>query len=126
MASRNSALTVPRTQLQTRTERVLDVRCCVLSGCRFLQTARGRDGKHIRTCGAHVFRAMIPAEPLAEEVRRNPSPVPGAGSDTNPFLQRLLMSTDCLRPECGVAEITRSERVLVIDQEELESELFAR
>lgn len=117
---------MPRTQLQQRTERVIDARCCVLSGCRFLQTAAGRDGQQIRTCGAHVFRAQLPAAALAEEVRRNPSVVPGAGADDNPFLQRLLMSTDCLRPECGVAEITHSERVLMVDREELESELFSR
>jgi hypothetical protein len=80
----------------------------------------------VRSCGASVWKASLPAEALQEETRRNPNPQPGHQADENPFLLRLLMSPDCVRPECGVAAIEHTERVLIIDREETESELFRR
>lgn len=116
----------PRIKTQKKTERVLDARICILSGCRYLQTAHDRaSGQVVRTCGAQVFRAQLPAEELQRETEINPSIVPGANQDDNPFLLRLLMAPECVRPECGVAEINYIERVLEIDPEETESSLFA-
>lgn len=128
MAAKTSkSLAVPKTQLRRRTERVLDARCCVLSGCKFLQT--GTDpatGQPVRSCGAAVWKASLPAEQLQDEVRRNANPQPGHDAESNPFLLRLLMAPECVRPECGVAEVQHTEKVLVVDREELESELFSR
>lgn len=115
----------PQIKNHRRTERVLDARICVLSGCRFLQTARDRNGNLVRTCGADVYRAQLPAIELQQTAERNPSAVPGHDSDNNPFLLRLLMAPECLRPECGVSEISYIERVLEVDPEETESGLFS-
>ena len=116
----------PRIKTQKKTERVLDARICILSGCRYLQTAHDlASGKVMRTCGAQVFRAQIPAEALQQETERNPSRQAGADQDNNPFLLRLLMAPECVRPECGVSEIHYIERVLEIDDEEIESGLFS-
>lgn len=109
-----------------RVQRVIDARCCVLSGCRFLHTGIDpKTGQPVRSCGAAVFKADLPAEQLHGQVRRNANPHPGHNHTDNPFLLRLLMSPDCLRPECGVAELTVTERVLVIDDAETEGALFA-
>lgn len=117
---------VPRTTLQEKRERVIDARCCVLSGCRFLQTAYDpATGQAVRSCGAGVWKAELPAEKLQQEVRRNPDPLPGAGQEENPFLLRLLMAPECLRPECGMAQITHRQRVLEVDPHEQESSLFS-
>lgn len=116
----------PHVETRRRHERVLDARVCVLSGCRFLRTTHDRaSGDLVRTCGAGVFRAQLPAAALLAEVERNPNPVPGHGAEDNPFLLRLLMAPECLRPECGSAELSYTERVLVIDPEELQAELFS-
>jgi len=116
----------PQIKNQKKTERVIDARICVLSGCRYLQTAHDRaGGQVIRSCGAQVFRAHLPAEELQKEIERNPSNIAGADQDNNPFLLRLLMAPECVRPECGVSEINYIERVLEIDAEEIESGLFS-
>src|SRR6476661_2342179 len=100
---------IPHTAFQTRKERVIDARICILSGCRYLQRQSGPDGNVSAQCGASVFKAELPYEALEEQVRENPDLVPGSGADDNPFLLRLLMSPDCVRPECGVAEIEYQE-----------------
>ena len=115
----------PKLKTQKRKERVLDARICVLSGCRFLQTStHPLSGQTVNSCGAGVFRAHLPAEHLQAEIQRNPSPSPGSDSDNNPFLLRLLMSPECLRPECGMAHIEYTERVLEVDPAEVDAELF--
>lgn len=116
---------VPQIKNRRRSERVLDARICVLSGCRYLQTAYDRNtGATVRTCGADVYRAQLPAQELQTIAERNPSMVPGHLADDNPFLLRLLMAPECLRPECGVSEINYIERVLEVDPEEVQSGLF--
>ena len=117
----------PVTRVQERTERVVDARCCVLSRCRFLQTAQDAvTGTLLRSCAAGVWKASLPAAGLQDEVRRNPDPLPGADRQNNPFLLRLLMSPQCVRPECGVTEVTHVERAVVLDRADIESELFRR
>ena len=125
MSKASSTLSVPRTQVVQRTEKVIDARICVLSGCRFLvHDFTDAHGQEIRSCGAAVWKAHLPTSGLAEEVRRNPVQIPGHDAERNPYLLRLLMSPDCVRPECGVTTLTHEERVLVVDEEETESELF--
>ena len=115
----------PKVKTQKRKERVLDARICVLSGCRFLQSSvHPVSGQTMQSCGAGVFRAMLPYDYLQEEIMRNPSRNPGANSDDNPFLLRLLMAEECLRDECGVAHIEYTERVIEVDPAEAGSELF--
>lgn len=116
---------VPKTAFRKRKERVIDARICVLSGCRFLRRETGPSGETICGCAAGVYRAELPYQELREEIQQNPSPVPGHRCDENPFLLRLLMSPECVRPECGVAELEHSEKVLVPDPQEAEEPLFA-
>lgn len=109
--------TVPKVGLQAHTEHVLDARCCVLSRCRFLAREQLPSGEAVASCRAAVFKAQLPQGLLDEVVAENPSPVPGDGGDDNPLLLRLLMSPDCVRPECGVFAMTRFERQLLPEPE---------
>ena len=113
-------------QIRTRkiTERVIDARMCLINKCPFL-TSSTSAGVAQYGCGAGVFRAKLPAEQLHDLVSGNPSSVPGWQSDHNPFLLRLLMARECLRSECGVAELAYSQKVLEIDPDEVASELFS-
>jgi len=117
---------LPQIRTRRKVERVLDARLCVINQCRFMQTGTDRStGAVEHSCGAGVYRAQLPAGALHDEVRRNPNPAAGSEAEQNPFLLRLLMATECLRPECGVAEIAYSERSLDIDQAEIDSGLFS-
>ena len=116
----------PKLKNQKRQERVLDARICMLSGCRYMQSSvHPLSQRTVYSCGAGVYRSQIPTEELHREISRNPSPIPGADSDSNPFLLRLLMAPECLRPECGVAQIEYIEKVLEVDPEEIEAGLFS-
>lgn len=119
---RSRPVTVPRVEQRVRTEPVLDVRCCVLSGCRFLLRSTDREGRSWASCAAGVHRATVPLEVLYEATRENASPAADAES---PLLLRLLMAPECCRDECGVTEIERSERVIAQVEEERAAELFA-
>lgn len=115
----------PRLKTKQVEERVLDARVCLLSGCRFLQASMHPLSRQtVYACGAGVYRAHLPADELQAEVARNPHPQPGHDGESNPFLLRLLMAPECLRPECGIASIQYTERVLEVDPEENETELF--
>jgi len=117
---------LPQIRSKRRTERVLDPRMCVINHCPFLLRSTGReDQQQHYNCGAGVFQAQLPADDLHEYIAENPEPVAGYNADTNPFLLRLLMATECLRPECGDTDIEYIERVLDIDPKELKTELFS-
>ena len=75
-------------------------------------------------CAAGVYRAALPREGVMQEIERNPHPEPGAGEEDNPYLLRLLMSPECVRPECGIFPLTHEVVELVVTPEESESELF--
>lgn len=119
-------VSLPQIKTRRRTERVLDTRMCLINQCPFLTRGIDRgDGQTRFSCGAGVFRAQLPAEPLKQYIIENPEPIPGFQADTNPFLLRLLMARECLRPECGVCEIEYTEKVLEIDPDELKAGLFS-
>lgn len=116
---------LPKMRNRRRTERVLDTRMCVINRCPFLMRGADRNQEVRYSCGAGVFRAYLPADPLHDYIEKNPEPVAGYDADDNPFLLRLLMAKESLRPECGAAEIEYYERVLEVDPDEMEADLFA-
>jgi hypothetical protein len=99
-------------------ENVLDARCCILSGCRFFQQKKLASKRIIGYCKADVYRAELPIVELNKEIQRNSDPTPGSDKEVNPFLLRLLMSPDCVRPECGVSQVEYIRTVLSLSEEQ--------
>lgn len=117
---------LPQIRTRRKREQVLDARLCLINRCPYMAVGINRqNGSHEYSCRAGVFRAKLPAQELNRQIEENPSPIAGERAEENPFLLRLLMARECLRPECGVSYIEYSERVLEVDEEEQKTGLFS-
>jgi hypothetical protein len=117
-------MALPVTELTVIQEDVIDARICLLRRCPKLGRVSGPDGTLMACCNAAVHKARFPFDLLQQTVQENPDPVPGTRSDENPLLFRLLMSPECLRPECGRAQLEYRVQQLAVHPADKE-DLFA-
>jgi hypothetical protein len=114
----------PHNKLVKRRETVVDARICEMNACPFFTKRQRGDGDWVAGCDAGIYHAELPVVPLQQHIATNSATTPGANADDNPFLLRLLMSPQCVRPECGLAQIEYKERLLIPHPDELLGSLF--